>query len=149
MAAGPVTLLDIAIEKIGNGEFNLSSDSFKIALCEKDEALTAAFVGTSGDARYSDLSFEITGGGYTAGGEALANTQWTRTGSTTLFSADPTAWEALDNTMKYGVIYRDSGDNEIVAFFDLELDNPDGRVSGGGDFVITYSSGLFDATRGS
>lgn len=147
MAVGPITVLDRAIEKTGRGVFNFATDAFRLALCTKDEAMSAAYAGTSGSALYADLQHETAGAGYAAGGLTLAGVAWTRTGSVTLFSANPAVWEALTATMKYGVIYRDAGDKDIVAFFDLELSDPDGRISGGGDFIITFADGVFDLTR--
>ena len=42
------------------------------------QAMSAAFAGTSTDARFSDLTDEVSGTGYTAGGVALANVTWAR-----------------------------------------------------------------------
>lgn len=145
MAAGPFILLDIAVEKIGLGAFNFNTDDFKVAICTKEEALTSAFVGTSTNAQYSDLLEEITGDGYTAGGVEMSNVAWARAGAVSTLTADPTIFESLTATdMKFGVVYRDDeGDEEIIGFFDLEEDDPDGRISEGGNFILTYAEGLF------
>lgn len=73
MAAGTPTIFIPAKSKLLKGGFNLSSDALKAALCTSVQALSAGFIGASGDARYADLSAEVANGnGYTTGGNALA-----------------------------------------------------------------------------
>ena len=151
MAAGPVTVLDLALEKLGEGVINLESDDFNVVLCGDGQALSAAFTGTSGQALYSDLEDEVAGGGtgYTAGGAALANPDWSRPGGVATFSADSTQWDALTASMKYAVICRMDGatPDDILAIVDLEVTDPAGRTSAGGDFIINWGSALFTLTR--
>lgn len=152
MAAGPVTVLDVALEKLGAGLINLETDAFAVVLTTSAQALTAAFTGTSGEALYSDLTAEVSGTGYNAGGEALGNPDWTRSGAVVTFSADNTQWDTLTATMKYAVICRMDAASppapaDILAIVDLEEDNPTGRASAGGDFIINWSSALFTLTR--
>src|SRR5690606_27828729 len=108
MAAGPVTVLDIALQKIG-AEIDLAADSFNVVLTTSAQPLTAAFTGGSGEALYSDLTDEVIGDGYAAGGLPLENTAWTQAGSVVAFTADATAWDALTATAKYAVIVRSDG----------------------------------------
>lgn len=147
MAAGIVTVLDRALTKIGAGTIDLDTDSFKVALCTKVQALDATFAGASGDARYSDLTAEVVGTGYIAGGAALANDAWTRAGGIVSFTADPTSWTALTATMKYAVIYKVGGNGDILAIVDLETTDADGRVASNTDFIINWTSGLFTLAR--
>lgn len=147
MAVGKVTVLNLSMKKIGAGTINLASHAFKVALCGSGQALTAAFTGASSDARYADLTNEVTGAGYTAGGVALANVTWNQVTSTITFGADPSTWTALTATAKYGVIYRNGGNNDILAFFDLDDSLPGGRVISGTDFTINWTGGLFTLTR--
>lgn len=149
MAAGPVTVLNVALEKIGEAAINLDTDDFAVVLTTQDQALSAAFTGGSGEALYSDLTDEVSGGGYTAGGEVLANSAWTRAGAVVTFSADNTQWDSLTATMKYAVIVRVVGGTpeDIVAIVDLETTDPAGRSSAGGDFIINWQSALFTLTR--
>lgn len=73
MAAGTPTFFPPAKKKLLNGGFNISSDALKAALCTSAQALSAGFVGASGDSRYADLTAEVANGnGYTTGGAALA-----------------------------------------------------------------------------
>lgn len=154
MAAGPVTVIDVAIEKIGN-EINLETDQFTVVLCDSSQALSASFTGGSGQALYSDLTGEIVGAGYTEGGAALAAKDWSRSGAVVSFSADPTQWEGLNGEVKYAVVCRlndavsPPAPDHILAVVDVETTEPDGRVSTGGDFIINWSTALFTITRAS
>lgn len=148
MAAGPFTILDVAIEKIG-GAINLETDAFNVVLTTQDQVIAETFVGASLDGLYADLTNEITGTGYTAGGVAMTGLNWSRTGGVSLLVADPTVWAALTATMKYALVVKNVGGvlSDILGFVDLELTDPVGRTSGGGDFIITWASGLFDLKR--
>lgn len=147
MAAGNVTVLNVGIEKLGEGVFNLDADDFNVVLTTNAQALSAAFTGASGQALYSDLTAEVVGTGYTAGGEPLAGVNWSRSGAVLTFSADPTTWEALTATMKYAVICMATGSKDILAIVDLETTDSAGRTSAGGDFIINWTGGLFTLTR--
>lgn len=147
MAAGKVTVLNVALEKLGEGVFNLDADDFNVVLATNAQALSAAFTGTSGQALYSDLTAEVVGAGYTAGGEPLAASSWTRSGAVLTFAADPTTWSALTATMKYAVICLATGTKDILAIVDLETTDTAGRTSAGGDFIINWTGGLFTLTR--
>lgn len=150
MAAGTITVLDIALEKIMRADFNFDTDAFTLVLTTKDQPLTAAFAGTSGQALYTDLTAEVVGAGYAAGGANVPNVQVTRTGGTITLQADPVTWAAATVTAKYGVLCHDVGTGDpadIIAFFDLETTDPDGRSSNGGDLTINFAAGLFTLNR--
>lgn len=147
MAVGKVTVLDIALRKIGAGIIDLDSDSFKVALLGDAQAIAADFAGASTDARFADLTAEIVGAGYTAGGAALSNVTWTRAGAVVTMAADPTTWNGLDATVKYAVIYKIGGNADLLAFFDIDNALPAGRVIAGSDFTINWTGGLFTLTR--
>ena len=61
MAAGKITVLDIALEKIIKADFDFNTDGFSLVLTTKDQPLTSAFLGASGQAVYADLTDEVTG----------------------------------------------------------------------------------------
>lgn len=71
MASGTPFLFSAAKRKLMVGSFDLAADSLKAMLCTSAQALSAGFVGASGDARKGDLTGEVSGTGYTAGGQAL------------------------------------------------------------------------------
>lgn len=152
MAAGPVTVLDVALRKLGAGVIDLDTDAFVVVLTTSAQALAAAFTGGSGEALYSDLTAEVIGDGYATGGTPLANPLWTRSGAVVTFSADSTEWDGLTATMKYAVVCKTNtasppAPTDILAIVDLEQDDPDGRISGGGAFIINWTGGLFTLTR--
>lgn len=148
MAAGQFKVIDKALVKIGE-EINLASDDFNVVLTTKAQAIGVNFAGASGNAQYSDLTAEVVGTGYTAKGEPLVAPDFSLTGAVASFIADPTVWNGLTATMKYAVVVKNVGGtlSHILGYFDLETTDPDGRASSGGDFVITWTGGLFTLTR--
>lgn len=147
MAVGKFTVLNIALKKIGAGTIDLDSNAFKVALLGDGQPIAADFVGVSADARFSDLTDEVVGSGYTAGGVALSNVTWSQAGPVVTFGADPSSWTALTATAKYAVVYRNGGNNDILGFFDIDSALPAGRVISGSDFTINWTGGLFTLTR--
>lgn len=146
MAVGKFTVLDISMRKIGAAEIDLDSTTFKVALTASAQALAANFVGASGNALYGDLTAEVTGAGYTAGGADLENSTWTRSGAVVTMNADPTQWTSLNTTFKYAVVY-ETVSGAILGFFDVDDGDPVGRVVSNSDFIINWTSGLFTLTR--
>lgn len=147
MAAGNVTVLNVALEKLGEGVFNLDADDFNVVLTTQAQALSASFTGASGQALYADLTAEVVGAGYTAGGAPLVDPAWTRSGAVLTFSAGSTTWSGLTATMKYAVICLATGPKDILGIVDLETTDASGRTSAGGDFIINWTGGLFTLTR--
>lgn len=147
MAVGKVTVLDIALRKIGAGTIDLDSDAFKVALLGPGQVVAGDFAGASGEARFVDLTDEVSGTGYAPGGAALANVLWTRAGAVVTFNADAVTWTGLDATVKYAVIYKAGGAGDILAFFDIDDAQPGGRIISGSDFTINWQSAIFTLTR--
>lgn len=153
MAAGNFTVLNIAKEKLADGDFDLDSQNFALVLTTNAQALTAAFAGTSTDAQYSDLTAEVSGAapGYDTGGEPLPAVTWTRSGGVVTFDADPTTWISATFTAKYAVVVKSDGASpptlsDILGFVDLETTDPAGRSSAGGDFQVSWPTGIFTLT---
>lgn len=149
MAAGIVTVLDLALPKI-SGVIALGSDQLKVALCGDGQALTASFAGGSGDARYADLTDELpNGAGYTTGGFDLTGVTWDEAGGVATLDADDLTVADLTATVKYAVIYDDDAANkDILGFFDLDTGTPAGVPVAGGDLVLGWNAnGLFTLAR--
>ena len=147
MAAGNFTFLDIAKPKTGNGLIDFDSDAFSWVLTTNAQALAANFTGSSGDGRYADLTAEVVGAGYTAGGESLTGVTYGGGSGTVTFDADPTTWASATFTAKYAVLIDNTDANEsIVGFVDLETTAPAGRTSAGGDFTLQWPTGIFTQT---
>lgn len=89
-----------------SGGFNLLTDTIKALLT------TSAHVPNQDTHVYrSDLTNEVTGTGYTAGGATLANKTLTYTAATnvTMFDADDVTWPNSTITARNYHVYKDTG----------------------------------------
>jgi hypothetical protein len=149
MAAGAFTLYSNAVLEISKGQMNLSSDTFVCTLI--NNSYTPA---PNTDKLWSDVSANelSTGGGYTAGGQALASETDTLATATVTFTATSPSWTSFSAaSFRYAVITRRAGGSLVSG--DLLLCYSDltgsGTISGsGGSFTITVSgSGIFTITH--
>ena len=148
MAAGTVTIMRRAMPKLSNGTLDLDTQSIKLALTTSVQALTDDFAGASTDCRYADLTAEVVGTGYTAGGTALANVTWTRSAATVTFDADDVSWATSTITARYGVLYADGATNkDIIAYFLLDSAPADVSTTAGTFLVSWNASGIFTYTK--
>lgn len=97
-----------------NKEVDLEADTIRVALMDTNHSFTATHN------TWSQVSAnEISGTGYTANGEALANKAVTQA-STTKFHADDVAWSSASFTTYHAVIYDDSlGSNDLICSIDF------------------------------
>ena len=107
-----------------NKEQDLDTDTIKIALYTSSatlDASTTAYTATN----------EVTGTGYSAGGETLANSTVATSGTTAYVDFDNPEWTSATFTARGALIYNDTlaGDNSIAV------------LDFGGDFTV--SSGTF------
>ncbi len=142
MAAGDFIVFNIAKLKLANGAFDLDTQTFRMALTTDAQSLTAAFAGASTDCRYSDLTAEVVGTGYTLGGKTLLAT-WTRLGGTVTFDCNDQEWPASTFDAKYAVIYADNANEDLLCFCDLNSGG--GMVSVNDETLIIAinASGVF------
>lgn len=124
MAIGSWTWFDRALLKIGDGTIRLDSHTFNMVLLTSAQALTAGFVGGSGDARYADLTAELTtANGYTVGGVALTAQSLARVGTSAVGFNGTAAWTPTGAGLvfKYAAI-RDvtAANGDLVSFVDLD-----------------------------
>jgi hypothetical protein len=129
--------------KLANKEVNWSSDTIKVALC------TSTYVPNQDTHTYfSDITNEVTGTGYTAGGATLASKTVTYAGATNkqTFDAADTSWPTSTITARYAVIYDSTGTastSALIGYVDFGAD----VVSSGGTFSITWdAAGIFTVT---
>lgn len=149
MAAGAFTLYSNAVLEISKGQMNLSSDTFVCTLINGSYTPAA-----NTDKLWSDVSANelSTGGGYTAGGQALASETDTLATATVTFTATSPSWTSFTAaSFRYAVITRRAGGSLVAG--DLLLCYSDltgsGTITGsGGSFTITISgSGIFTITH--
>jgi|SRR5210317_98702 hypothetical protein len=121
-----------------DGEMDFSSDtaqSYKIALYTSSASLDAATTAYT-------TSNEVSGTGYTAGGNTLTiSTNPTTSGTTAFLSFDTTTWSTATITARGALIYQDGGSTPAVAVLDFGGD----KTSTAGDFQITFPTA--DATN--
>ena len=127
--------------KVGlfNGTFNFGSgtaQTFKIALYTSSATLGASTTAYSS-------SNEVSGTGYTAGGNTLSISQVpTSTGTTAFLSFSNTTWSAATITARGALIYlSNGGTNPAIAVLDFGGD----KTSTAGDFTIQFPTA--DATN--
>jgi len=121
-----------------NGEMDFSSDTtqtFKIALYTSAATLDASTTA------YSTTN-EVTGTGYTAGGNTLTiSTNPTSTGTTAFLDFADTTWQDATITARGALIYQSGGSNPAVAVLDFGAD----KTSTAGDFQVQFPTA--DATN--
>jgi hypothetical protein len=122
---------------LASGNIDLDSDTFYVML------LTSSATPAASWNRRDDVTNEVTGTGYTAGGQALTTLSVTAVGTQGKWTADPTTWASSTITARYAVIYKHRGGassaDELVLIVDFGAD----KSSSGGNFTITW-----DATNG-
>lgn len=91
------------------------------------------------DTLYSGIStYEVSGTGYTAGGEAVTTPSVTKdeTNNRALFDADDVTWTslgALSPQPAYAVLYN-SATGSLIAYWEIET------LTNGGDYSLQFSS---------
>lgn len=117
----------------GKHDFNASSgDTFKIALYTSSATLDASTTDYSS-------SNEVTGTGYTAGGNALTNIDPTTSGTTAFCDFADTTWSSATITANGALIYNtttDGGSGTTNAVCALAFGGD--KTSTNGDFVIQF-----------
>lgn len=114
-----------------DGEMDFSSDTaqtFKIALYTSSatlDATTTAYSATN----------EVSGTGYTAGGNTLTiSVNPTTSGTTAYLDFADTTWSAATITARGALIYKSSAGNPAIAVLDFGAD----KTSTAGDFTIQF-----------
>jgi len=130
MAITQAMATSFKVEILG-GDFDFSSgtaDTFKIALFTSAATLSAATTA------YSTTN-EVSGTGYTAGGNTLTISQVaTSTGTTAFLDFADTTWSSATITARGALIYKSGGTNPAVTVLDFGSD----KTSTAGDFTIVF-----------
>lgn len=106
---------------------NTTGDVFKIALYTSSATLGATTTA------YSSTN-EVTGTGYTAGGNTLTNVTPTSSGTTAYTDFADTTWTTATITANGALIYNSSKSNKAVAVLAFGSD----KTSTAGDFTIQF-----------
>jgi hypothetical protein len=122
--------------KMANKEIDWDSDTIKVMLC------TSTYTPNQDThVHKSDVTNEVTGTGYTAGGATLASCTSAYTSGTntlTLDAADVT-WSTSTITARYAVVYDSTGvdsTSDLICYVDFGAD----VSSSGGNFTITWDA---------
>ena len=88
-----------------------------------------------------DVTNEVSGTGYTAGGDALASKTVTldTTNDRAEFDATDTTWSTSTITARAAVLYKDTGTpstSPLIAYIDFGSD----KISSGGNFTIQWDA---------
>jgi hypothetical protein len=113
-----------------DGEMDFSSDTsqtFKIALYTSAATLGATTTVYS-------VTNEVSGTGYTAGGNTLTVVAPTTSGTTAYLDFADTTWATATITARGALIYQSGGTNPAVAVLDFGAD----KTSTAGDFTIQF-----------
>jgi hypothetical protein len=95
-----------------NSVFDLSNDTIKIALMDENHSFVA------GDTTFSNTN-EISGTGYTAGGETLANQLVSMASNTATFDGDDVQWSGATFSAYHLVIYDTTASNALILSVDF------------------------------
>lgn len=125
-------------------ELQLTTDTIKVMLCT---SASNAYSARTTVKYKADVTNEVTGTGYTAGGLTLSGTRVSSTtGSvyTLDFSTDP-VWTTSTITARYAVFYDDTpaSNKPLLCWWDFGQD----EISSSGNFTLTLSaSGILTLT---
>lgn len=123
-------------QKIQDGSIDLDTDTIKVLL------VTSSYtpdIDTHED--LADVTNEVSGTGYTTGGEALANKAVTKDTANDRgkFDADDVTWASSSITARGAIIYKDTGTpgtSWLIAYKDFGAD----KTSISDDFTIQWSA---------
>jgi hypothetical protein len=127
----------LAQKGLANKEIDWDSDAIKVMLC------TSAYTPDQDTHQYkSSVTNEVSGTGYTAGGNTLTSCTSTYTSGTNVLMLDAadTSWTTSTITARYAVIYDSTPATDatrpLIAYVDFGAD----VVSSGGTFSITWDA---------
>ena len=131
-----------AITALANKEIDWGSDTIKVMLLGSGYTPNQATHGYQ-----SDLTSEVVGTGYTAGGQTLVNKTEAFAGQVKKFDADDVSWAASTITARYAAVVDTTpgtaATNPLICYVDFGAD----VVSSGGAFTIQWdANGIFTAT---
>lgn len=132
-------MADLTYNKFKAGAFgsiNMVGDTIKVML------VTSAYTPDKDHAFKSSVTNEVTGTGYTAGGQALTSKTENvdNTNDLGFFDAADVSWAASTITARGAVVYKDTGTaatSPLVAYYDFVTD----KSSSSSDFTLQWNAG--------
>jgi hypothetical protein len=109
------------------GTHDLDTDTIKIALFTSSATLGASTTAYS-------TSNEVSGTGYTAGGNTLSGATISLSGSTAIVDFTDTTWSSATITARGALIYNSSKSDKAIAVLDFGSD----KSSTNGDFTVVF-----------
>lgn len=134
----PSLIYNSAIRDTSVGNIDFDTDTFKMML------VTSTYTASKSHAKRSDITNEVSGTGYTAGGNAAACTvaATDNVNNDVEITFSITSWTSATITARAGVIYKSRGGlataDELVGYVDFTSDT----TSTNGTFAVTISSPL-------
>lgn len=123
-------------KKIMDGSIDLDTDTIKVAL------VTSSYTPNQ-DLHdfFDDVTDEVSGTGYSAGGASLANKAVTQdnTNNKGVFDADDVTWSTSTITARGAVLYKSTGTastSALICYIDFGSD----KLSAGGNFTIQWNA---------
>lgn len=123
-------------KKIMDGSIDLDTDTIKVAL------VTSSYTPDQ-DVHdfFDDITNEVSGTGYTAGGATLANkvVSQDNTDNEGVFDADDASWTTSTITARGAVLYKSTGTastSALICYIDFGAD----KISTAGTFTIAWNS---------
>lgn len=113
-------------QELLGGVHDLDTDTIKIALYTSSATLGASTTAYS-------VTNEVSGTGYTAGGNTLTSPVISLDGTTAIVDFDNTTWTSATITARGALIYNSSKANRAIAVLDFGAD----KTSADGDFTVT------------
>lgn len=137
--ASTIELYSDFVDNLASGNIDWLNDTVKVAL------VASSYSPNKHNDVWADVStHEVTGTGYTAGGETLTTKTQTYDSATGVrsFDADDVEWNNSTITARYAVIYSDQATNLVIAYVDFGAE----RASSEGLFRIAWhADGIFEA----
>lgn len=120
-------------EQLLNGTFDLTNDTIKVAL------VTSSYTpNIDSHTAYSDLTNEVSGTGYSAGGATLGSQTVSQdnTNDRGVFDGADTSWTTSTITAHAAVLYDSTASNLLMCYVDFGAD----YTTVAGTLAITWSS---------
>lgn len=119
---------------IMNGAIDLDTDTIKVML------VTSSYTVSAAHTKRSDITNEVSGTGYTAGGSAIGSPTVTNVSTNGVFDGNDVAWTTSTITARGAVLYKSRGGassaDELICYLDFGTD----KVSTAGTFTISWNA---------